>query len=184
MMEWASKRQADFQLLALTNLLENSPRNELAPYGLSPTVRGVLVSVLEKPREYSPRRKCKGCGETWEMVSYRVTAEGHSCPMCGHVQHLKPYAPTVVPTADYFRMIVTRTPEQLEVARREITQVADRMDYMVTVGMEDTPPNRDNCIQNRWHRKCEYAEQHIAGRAVSEPEFVQIDPYKYIGMVA
>lgn len=177
MQEWASKRQADFQLLALQNkLLTNAT-------GTNDTIRGVLVSVLEKPREYTPRRKCKGCGETWELESYRAVPDGHACPMCQHVQKLKPYIPTVVPMPEYFRMIVTRTPEQLEVARREIAMTAELMQDMIEDGRDSVVPNRDNCISNRWHRKCEFAENHIAGREVGEPEYVKIDPYKYIGKV-
>ena len=184
MMEWAAKRQADFQLLALTDLLENYPPWAPSPgRGKIDTVRGVLVSVLEKPREYTPRRKCKGCSDTYDLESFIPTPEGHKCPACGTVQHMKPYVPTVVPMPDYWRMIVTRTPDQLEVARREILCVAGDMQDMMNSGMESVVPNRDNCISNRWHRKCEYAEQHIAGKAVAAPEFVQVDPYRYIGAV-
>lgn len=187
MQEWASKRQADFQLLALQNLLHNGWKDAtirtLQAHNPTDDIRGVLVSVLEKPREYTPRRKCKGCSDTYDLSSFRVVDTGHACPMCGHVQHLKPYTPAVPSSPDYFRMTVTRTPEQLEVARREILQVAQAMDDMVDDGMSYITPNRDNCIQNRWHRKCEFAENHIAGREVGEPEYIQIDPYQYIGKV-
>jgi hypothetical protein len=185
MMEWAAKRQADFQLLALQSQL-GEPKDEYrglsGPNGYNHEIRGVLVSVLEKPRIYTPKRKCKGCAESYPMEAYIVNAEGHACPMCGAIQHLKPYTPTSPPIADYFRMLVTRTPEQLEVARREITMVAEQMEDMVHAGMESIVPNRDNCISNRWHRKCDYAEQHIGGTVAAEPTFAKIDPYKYIGM--
>jgi hypothetical protein len=49
-------------------------------------------------------------------------------------------------------------------------------------GMESVVPNRDNCITNRYHTECLYAENHTAGNPVVEPQFVQIDPYKYIGI--
>src|SRR5581483_4569462 len=60
--EWSTKRQADFQLLALKDLLTRKGHNP-------DEVQGVMVSVLEKPREYTPKRKCKGCGETFELGS-------------------------------------------------------------------------------------------------------------------
>lgn len=182
MKEWASKRQADFQLLALIDLLDHYPHSERYTNSSTDTVRGVLVSVLEKPREYTPMRKCKGCGVSYELASYLVSAAGHICPMCSHVQILSPYKPTVPSNPEFFRMIVTRTPHQLEEARYEISQAAEQMDAMAQEGMHHTPPHRDNCITNRWHRQCEYAEQHISGNRVAEPTFIHVDPYKYIGL--
>ena len=178
MKEWASKRQADFQLLALQHRLESQPRH----HGDDVQVRGVLVSVLEKPREYVPSRKCKGCGNSYDLAAFREHAEGHMCPMCGHVQKLKPYEPKVPSNPEFYRIIVTRSPEQLEVARREIAMVAEAMEDMAEEGRGSVIPNRDNCISNRYHRQCEFAEQDIAGVEPSEPTFVKIDPYKYIGI--
>lgn len=180
--EWASKRQADFQILALTDLLKNYPPFERRVVGKIDTVQGVLVSVLEKPREYIPKRKCKGCGETYPLEAFFVCVEGHRCPVCGNTQKLKPYIAKEAPIAEYYRLTITRTPGQLETARREITQVALAMEELRTRGMESLPPNRDNCITNRYHRKCEFAENHIAGRVVGEPEFAKVDAYKYIGL--
>lgn len=182
--EWAAKRQADFQLLALQNLLNTGVNTDGVPLREEMNIvpRGVLVSVLEKPRDYTPMRKCKGCGGSYELASFLVGADGHHCPMCNHTQVLKPYTPTVPAAPEYFRMIVTRTPEQLERARREIAAVAEAMDEYRSGVLEDLTPTRDNCISNRWHRECEFAEQHIAGVDVAEPRFVKIDPYKYIGI--
>jgi len=176
--EWASKRQADFQILALQHRLEETPRHS----GDDISVQGVLVSVLEKPRQYTPKRKCKGCGETWELDSFRPTATGHACPMCGAEQKIKPYVPTVVPTPEFFRIVVTRSPQQLETSRREFAMVAEAMEQMRVLGKEIAIPNRDNCISNRYHKKCEYAEQHIGGLPVAEPQFVKVDPFKYLGI--
>lgn len=183
MKEWAAKRQADFQLLALESILKDEERqgDPNGAYGHTP--RGVLVSILEKPREYTPKRKCKGCSGQYELASFFANPDGHVCPACGHVQKLKPYEPVRPSAPEYFRMIVTRTPEQLEVARREIAGVAERMEeYRDYNRIEVEIPNRDNCITNRWHRQCEFAEQHIAGVDVAAPTFVKIDPYKYIGL--
>ena len=185
MKEWASKMQADFQLLALQNLLNTGVNTDGVPLQeeMNTVPRGVLVSVLEKPREYTPKRKCKGCGNQYELESFFVGADGHHCPMCNHVQILKPYTPTVPAAPEYFQMIVTRTPEQLERARREIGAVAESMEeYIDSNDITSLTPDRDNCINNRYHRQCAYAEQHIAGSPVGEPTFVKIDPYRYIGL--
>lgn len=185
--EWASKRQADFQILALKHLLrkgwEDATIRTQGGQDESDQVQGVLVSVLEKPRQYTPKRKCKGCGESWEMESYFVTAEGHACPSCQAVQHLKPYTPTRPAAPEFFRMVVTRSARQLEIAKGEITAVAEAMDQMREEGMQAAIPNRDNCMTNRYHKKCDYAEHHITGRPVGAPDYIQIDPYKYLGML-
>jgi hypothetical protein len=178
MSEWAAKRQADFQLLALNHLIETQPRHR----GDDVTVQGVLVSVLEKPREYKPKRKCQGCKQSWLLDLYRATPEGFTCPVCNHVQKLKPRLVHEGPMGEYFRMIVTRTPDQLEIARQEIRQVANMMQHLQREGLTAYAPNRDNCIQNRYHKKCEFAEDHIAGTVVAEPKYIKIDPYKYIGL--
>lgn len=183
--EWMSKRQADFQLLALQAQLGESKeeyRGLSKNNGYVHEVRGVLVSVLEKPRDYTPMRKCKGCGGSFELESFIPHEDGHMCPMCGNIQKLKPYTPTVPSNPDYFRIIVTRTPAQLETARQEIAQVTIAMEDMMEEGMESVVPNRDNCITNRYHTECLYAENHTAGNPVAEPQFIQIDPYKYIGL--
>ena len=180
--EWAAKRQADFQLLALEHTIHNTSR-DWPPEGRDDTtVRGVLVSVLEKPRDYTPKRKCKGCSNSYELESYLIHADGHMCPMCGYVQKLKPYTPTVPLAPEFYRLIVTRSPEQLAIARNEIAMVAEAMDDLRESGMLSIVPNRDNCISNKYHRQCDFAEQHIAGVNVEEPTFVKIDPYKYIGI--
>lgn len=179
MKEWASKMQADFQLLALQTIIQQQPRHMRDDI----TIRGVLVSVLEKPREYTPTRKCKGCHGSYDLASYLICADGHTCPMCGAVQILKPYTPTVPSNPEFWRMTVTRTPEQLERSRREIAAAAERMEeYRESGEISSELPNRDNCINNKWHRECEFSEQHIAGVPVEEPRFVKIDPYKYIGI--
>lgn len=174
MKEWMSKRQADFQLLAL--------QAELGRNKTGSTLRGVLVSVLEKPREYTPMRKCKDCKGSYELSAYREHENGNICPMCGSIQKVTPYKPTVANTPEYFRLIVTRTPDQLETARREIMMVTEMMEDMRERGRDSVVPNRDNCISNRYHTECSYAENHTAGNPVGEPQFVQIDPYKYIGI--
>lgn len=188
--EWAAKRQADFQLLALHTMVNSREFGEkilkvMDRYGnVTSQVQGVLVSVLEKPREYTPKRKCKGCGDSYALESYLPTSEGFMCPVCGHVQKLKPYIAKEGPKCDYFQFTVTRTPDQLAVAKGEILQIAQEMEEIREEGKESRAPNRDNCISNKWHKKCVFAESHIAGvEPLTEGgQYVKIDPYKYIGL--
>lgn len=186
--EWTSKRQADFQILALQHMLAVKTQEEnyipLEPAEIN--VQGVLVSVLEKPREYTPRRKCKGCGDTYDLAAYLPHADGYLCPMCGCVQQLKRYEPKVEPRPEFWRMTVTRNPEQLAHAKIEIIRTAYAMEGLRTsgpAGFHAPPPNRDNCYSNKWHRPCEFADAHTAGAVVQPPDFVQVeDPLKYIGL--
>ncbi len=60
--------------------------------------------------------------------------------------------------------------------------IAEAMKEMEEEGMESVAPNRDHCISNRYYTECSFAENHTAGNPVGEPQFVQIDPYKYIGI--
>lgn len=169
--EWTSKMQADFQMLALQNLVGETPQ-------------GVMVCVLEKPHQYTPKRKCKACGQQWELASFIETGEGlYACPMCGEKQKVSPYEPKVPKTPEYFRILATRSEEQLERSRSEIDHVASMMEEAEYFGRNTFPPNRDACIQNRYHRECEFARVHIPGLDPGEAEgYVQVDTMKYMGV--
>ncbi len=155
-MEWEVKRQADFQILALTDWLRHHDTGE------NPIVQGVLVQVLEKPRQYIPRRKCKGCGSTVELPSW-LPAEGNlsACPLCGHKQELKAATDKAErPKGEFYRLVVTRTPEQLEIAEREIALVAEQMNAMASYGRDWALPTRRNCVFPAMHRVCDYFKAH------------------------
>jgi len=179
--EWQTKRQCDFQMLALKHHLDSG--QEESYLGID-CVQGVLICVLEKPREYTPKRKCVACKETWELASFRPSSEGYCCPSCGKEQHLSPYIPKVPKTCDYFRITATRTPDQLAVAREEILQIAIHMEDMRSFGRLWREPNRDNCVNNVHRTQCEYMEPHTYGPEVTEDRrFHQIDTSAYMGVI-
>jgi DNA-directed RNA polymerase subunit RPC12/RpoP len=173
-MEWQTKFQADFQMIALQNRIGEAPK-------------GVMVCVLEKPREYTPKRKCAGCGETWEMASYLSTGDGHACPACDYRQKLKPYEPKVPRIPEFYRVLVTRSPEELERSEIEIRETALRMEALrQNSGL--IMPNRDNCVSNKFHRVCEFFKPHRynydAGDRPAEFEFRDTTKYASLDLVA
>src|SRR5258708_10338152 len=105
--------QAHLKMLALREMRGEMPR-------------GVLICVLEKPREYVPKRKCKKCGENYEMSLFFVTGEGgvYACPGCAEHQKLSPYEPKSPKIPEFYRITATRSAEQLERSRGEIDRVA------------------------------------------------------------
>lgn len=180
--EWQTKRQADFQILALKHMIRTM-RAEDGLKGDFEPVQGILVCVLEKPHEHVPKRKCAGCKEIWEMSVFIPQAEGFMCPMCGCVQELSPYMPKVPKVPDYFRITVTRDPRQLEVAKQEILCTATTMEMMRLTGMSSVLPNRDACVNNVHRRECEYHGPHTYGGTTAEDSrYVQIDATKYMGL--
>src|SRR5260370_1433725 len=131
MHEWTTKMQADFQMLAL----------QAQPLVINPgeRVNGLLVNVIEKPREYVPRRKCQACGEYWNYSAWQPAGAAlevlggggkMACPGCGNCQKLKPVESEKFQEASYFRMVVERTPEQLATSKDQITAVAEQMKEM------------------------------------------------------
>lgn len=180
--EWQTKRQADFQILALTHHLESMPETAETQGQLA--VQGILVCVLEKPHEYIPKRKCAGCKASYELELYRPVEHGFVCPACNVVQELSPYIPKVPKIPEYFRISVTRTSEQLAVAKREITTVAIQMESMRRDGMESVIPDRDACVNNVYRRECAYHAPHTYGPSTAEDHrYVTIDATKYMGVV-
>jgi hypothetical protein len=171
MKAWSANMQADFQLLALGTKVGERPQ-------------GVLVQVLEKPRRYVPKRKCKGCGEMLEMAMYLPAAEGESaCPLCGAVQRLKPYEPKTERHPEYYRVVATRTEEQLARSLEEIAQVAHGMHAMRLWGLDAQLPNRDNCCIAARRYTCDYFDNHTQGiDTLSDPKMVKRDTTKYVGL--
>jgi hypothetical protein len=177
---WQTKLQASFQMLALGELIGEP-------------VQGVLVSVLEKPREYTPKRKCQGCGLTLEMASFISTGDGHSCPMCGHVQKLNPYRPKNPDQQrqpEYFRVMASRTPDQLANDLARIIEVAGDMEYLrANPEAAWLYANKEACV-DPWSyghkRQCGYFKFHLNDQpALADgAEFVSIDPLSYVGLDA
>jgi len=180
MHEWANKMQADFQMLALQ---EHIGKNSWGKIDDSHdyNVNGLLVNVIEKPKEYVPKRKCQQCGQYWNFSAWQPGESGKmGCPGCGNQQKLKPVDSEKFEEARYFRMIVERTPEQLRRAKWEIQAVADKMIDMELWGNEtdvSTPlveiygahrafyPNKEHCFDNsrKWGKECEFFTPHTYG---------------------
>ena len=166
MKAWQTNLQASFQLLVLKEHFEN--------------VRGVLVNVLEKPRPYVPKRKCKGCSELQELSLYRVGTGGqYICPTCGHQQELsKSSGPRVERQYDCWRFLVERTEDQLDTHFREIHNTSIEMWSMIRGGMKECNPNRDQCVVPFKRKTCEFFEQHLYGiDTMTDPHFVEAEDY-------
>lgn len=158
--KWEMNMQASFQILALQSLLDSQGQGE--------TVQGVLVNILEKPKKYIPKRKCKGCEEYYEYSTWIPTGDGRfSCPVCGNKQELIRLKdnPTTRPPS-YYRIVVTRTKAQLDRAKAEMIQVGERMTRMSERGLESEVWQTENCIQ--FKRPCSYFGQHLHGVSTKE----------------
>lgn len=187
MQGWEMNMQASYQMLALTHKI----RTEAACYKMGDPdaprgiVQGVLVNVLEKPRRSVPKRKCvgvSGCGETQEFATWIPTGDGlYACPSCGNRQKLIPLkeATPVTPPA-YYRLIVTRTSDELARAKQQIIQVGQRMIAMEAGGLHSEPWRTSACVDTKWNRACEYLPSHKQGRPVEsdDPQFEHVPDYR------
>jgi len=178
MHEWTTKMQADFQMLALQEYIsKNTDKSELNHTPYWGQVNGLLVNVIEKPREYVPKRKCPNCKTTWNFSAWQPGEGGkHACPQCGQQKKLDPVESERFQEPSYFRMVVERTPEQLKEAQKDIFKVAQRMkkmeagckpseDYIQLSPGDFEPPNKEHCFDNsrRWGKECDYYQPHTYG---------------------
>ena len=117
MQAWQANTQASFQLLALQ---ERYPEDPV----------GLIVNVLEKPRQAEPKRKCKKCTQYYALSMWRpvkaADAKQFACPFCANEQKIQPdkTKPFAYP---WFRFLVTRSQERLEFDRRQIAKKAADM---------------------------------------------------------
>jgi hypothetical protein len=165
---WTTNMQASFQILALQYKLRDEPL----------PVRGVLVSVLEKPTPYIPRRVCKACRESTEMRAWTEVAGEYLCPLCAHRQKLKPYEPRTVKTPNYFRIGVTRTEEELTLASRRIAQTSRLMEQLRSgAALPEELANTVNCVSTFWG-PCEFFTNHTYNSpTVLDPAFERTRDY-------
>lgn len=168
--QWTVKKQADFQMLALQNeIAEQFKRSDARVVGgtWAMPVNGLLINVIEKPKDYIPKRKCKVCEKSWDFSSWIAVGEGYSCPMCGNVQRLKAVKiEEHDDTAQCFRVVVERTASQLEASKKEIAAVAIQMrDMQAVMSLEEAqsfPPNREACLDlsKKYGQECDYFRPH------------------------
>lgn len=171
---WRVNMQADFQIHALQERIGER-------------VQGIFVDVIEKPQPYVPKHKCKGaCGQQHKRADWIPVGDEFQCPGCSHLQKL-----TIVDRSkserrpDYYRLAVTRTPEQLGQSLDEIKRAAQRMLVLRTQAVPDDGPARrepERCIATvrGVSSRCEYFEPHTEGRAATGwPGFVSADTLRY-----
>ena len=171
-MQWEANRQADFQILALREKVGTD-------------VQGIIVQVLEKPRLYIPKRKCKGCATTLEMPSWLPAEDGKSaCPMCGNKQVLEPVkekAPR--PLAEFYRTVVTLTAERLDRAAEEIACTSRAMANMIKWGIQVQRPTREACVFPAMRRVCDYFKPHTYDAPLEEGAlWERREATKYVGL--
>lgn len=193
MQGWEMNMQASYQMLALMHKINQTPPEVYQyaeSYGIVPgaqEVQGVLVNILEKPRRTIPKRKCSGvsgCGALSEFATWLPSGDGlYHCPSCGTKQKLMALkeATPITPPA-YYRLIVTRTPEELIRAKQQIIQVGQRMIAMEAGGLHSEPWRTSACVDTKWNRACEYLPSHKQGRPVEpdDPQFEFIPDYRGI----
>jgi hypothetical protein len=187
MKTWVVNMQASFQILCLRHKLE----------GLEFPVQGVLVSVLEKPKPYIPKRKCQGCGETNPLGMWRelpvppgmLNKKGKpytppnwfGCPDCSSTQTLKPYEPKSLKSPNYFRFAITRTEEELEVALLRAGYVAKQMREVREGRLRPSLlANTPECAKSFGYGNgtCEFFRNHTYGvSTLEDPEFERTRDY-------
>lgn len=151
MQSWETNLQASYQLLALQGKIGEP-------------VAGILVNVLEKPRRHIPKRKCRSCEETYEFATWVPTGTGeYACPVCGQLQVLTPLkkdVPTIPPA--YYRIIVTRTQEELARDKMDIIRVGQRMIAMEAGGLASEVWNKKSCVDmsKKWDSICPFFTAH------------------------
>ncbi len=192
MQSWEMNLQASYQVLALKHHMSQRGTEALtwgehiAQGGIPPDapVVGTLINVLEKPRRHIPKRKCRACAETYEFYTWVPTGRGtYACPVCGNQQELTPLkqdVPTVPPA--YYRIIVTRSPEELERDRALILMTGRRMLEMERGGLYSQPWCKSACVNFQWKRACEYFGSHKNNvSTIDDPNFET--PRDYRGLV-
>jgi hypothetical protein len=174
---WNANMQASFQMLALQYLISKMTQDP------NDIVQGILVNVIDKPKIYWPRRKCKSCQELYDFDLWHPTGveEMYSCPICGASQKLvkRKEFPSQTP-ARYYRILVQRSPERLEKDFQQISKVAECMRIMKEGGLESFPWNFESCVDLRSKKACEYYGNHLEGNGIStidDSRMVMIEDY-------
>lgn len=178
---WMMNLQVDFQVLAL--------QSHLLKRGIQAPVQGLIINVLEKPRNTRPTRKCRKCGEYSDFSTWVVADDGkHSCPWCGATQKLTPLADAASYEGDYYRIIVQNPIQRRTATLQAITSVWLNMKWMEEIG-----PNASNTFDLFTHMfnyrscvhpiygACEFFEPHSQWTGANEGPLYQVkeNPVQY-----
>lgn len=169
---WRMNMQACFQMLALQGVTGEMPR-------------GVLVNVLEKAPKYTPIRTCRSCKERVELRDWRPTGTGYQCPSCSNVQDIDTSDKSkVVRTPKFYRIMVQRTLDELERAKVDMIQVAERMLHMdaqyAATGDPAAVRRTSSCVDQLWGN-CDYYAPHSQLRSAAGWDgFVPVDALHYV----
>lgn len=174
MQAWEMNLQASYQLTALRHKMRDSPHK----------VQGILINVLEKPRRHIPKRKCRACEETYEFATWLPTGTGeYACPACGNRQVLTALkeAQPQLPCA-FYRIMVTRSLEELAADREIMLMVGERMIHMEEHGLHSEPWTKKNCVDTFSKRACDYFSPHKYGHSTSGSDIYEHVP-DYRGLI-
>lgn len=175
---WQTNMQADFQMLALQ---QQMMRMDQIKEGTD-KINGLLINIIEKPNDYIPKRKCKQCEEIYAYTAWTPIGAEFRCP-AGHTQKLKPLEERGPIQANYFRLMVERTPEQLRKSKCDIFNVAAQMQKAdESKSIEQLIPNKDHCmnLNAKYANECEYFQPHLYGiTTIDNPAYE--DTKDYIG---
>ena len=164
---WRTNMQACFQMLALEHQL-NRP------------VAGLIVNVLEKPQDYQPKRTCKTCKVASELRDWEPSGTQFACPACQAVQDIDTTVKSKINRVPkYYRIMVKRNRQELELAKTEMAQVATDI-LAIDAGSRIPSRNTEACIDQIF-RPCVYSEPHGALRsAASWPGFIKVEALRYV----
>lgn len=175
---WACNMQADFQMLALGEKVGQE------------NIVGMLVGVIDKPREYVPKRTCKGCKQQYEFSMYVPVESKYKCGWCGHLQELSPLSkPTgYVKDPDTYYIRVDRTLEDLKTSKDLISGVTSAMEeftrndsYLLSLIAGTGVVNTTRCV-DMMYGECEFYNAHVVpGRGVEEDtQYIKADTLGYM----
>ncbi len=171
---WNVNMQADFQTLALREFVSNR--------GEDPNkVKGVLIGVIEKPHEYVPKRKCKGCGNTFDIGLFTPFEDGYACGWCGFKQAVTPLKKKPGYTSDpvTYYIKIERSPERLQEAIKCIELMTEDMEAVISG--KHIRPRWDACV-HQFFGECEFYRAHITPGfdASQHRDFVKSDTLRYM----
>jgi hypothetical protein len=106
------------------------------------------------------------------------------------VQALKAVEMKEPRTANYFRVVVERTAEQLARSKAQIAEIAREMQEIVfefdgthqpftQIDIANIyTPNRDNCAEGKYGRECDYFKPHLYGQTtIDNVDYEETEDY-------